>query len=216
MLLVAEAVVFDRELGRTCAILHQRYRAVGAATRGEQFVGLLRPGRGGRTARRPTARRPACRCAARWRAARRRVAWRYAAGRYAAAGAIGVVIAGYSVAVGIQVVGVAGVAVELDLRRFLRAEAGAVVLVGLRHGRLARVDYLLVGATQHETCHEHQPHHYQLPRCFSHPAAHCTLLRMQTILSRHLVRPPWRRATTSMFGKCFWVRSATDEVLIPT
>src|SRR5829696_4819372 len=160
MLLVAEAVVLYRKLRRTPAICHQRYWSVCGAARFEQFVDLLRPGRGRCLARNLTPRRLTRRCAAGRRAAGRCAAGRHAVGRYATGGyaaarAVGVVITGYSVAIGIQIVGVAGVVVEHGLRRFLGAEAGAVILVGLRHGRPARIDELIVSSTQGETGNEH-------------------------------------------------------------
>src|SRR5215211_222636 len=187
MLLVAEAVVFLRKLSRTTPVRHQRYWSISRAAGVEQIVRLLRPGWSGCTARRPT-----WRCAA-WR----RGGWRDAADRHAFARTVSGVVTGAPVTVGIQVVWVARVAVEHGLRRFLGAEACAVVLVGLRHGRLARIDHLLVGDTQDETGYEHQPHHYQLRHYISHPVAHCTPPCMQTIHSLkgacrcafHAVRP---------------------------
>ena len=65
--------------------------------------------------------------------------------------AVVVVVAGATVAVGVEDVGVARVAFQLGLGRLLRAESGAVVLICLRCGRVLRVDQLLVGDTRDQT-----------------------------------------------------------------
>ncbi len=133
---VADPASLYGELCRTATTRHQRNGTISGSASVEQIAVVL----------------VVC-CAARRCRARRCCS---ASGRRTAASSVIVVLASLAVHVGVEVGGVVRVPLKLGLRRLLRTEALAVVLVGLCEGRGGRVGQLFPGHSEGEATGEHE------------------------------------------------------------